>query len=71
MLAAARNEAIGMQQMRGVFFYIDPTSKLVKCALVRKSSRRRSWSRDRCLSRPGPDRDTFPLPRGVSLQGRR
>src|SRR4051812_45083372 len=36
MLAQARNDAIGMQEYRGVFFYQDPLTKQVKAALVQQ-----------------------------------
>jgi type II secretory pathway pseudopilin PulG len=72
ILGAARSEAIGLQKVRGVFFYIDPASNRVNAALVQEALVRAEGT----LTNPPdffldlvPDRDPVALPVGVGLQG--
>lgn len=70
----ARNEAIGLQEKRGVMFYIDPASGRVNCALVRDAG---SPPPPPATQPPVPaevyldlvpERDPLALPVGVGLQ---
>jgi type II secretory pathway pseudopilin PulG len=71
MLAQARNEAIGLQQYRGLFFYLDPADGRVKMAMVREVDPPAASSAptgvDVYLDLV-PDRDVTSLPSGTSLQ---
>lgn len=74
ILGAARAEAIGLQKVRGVFFYIDPATERVNAALVREVGYTPS-PKDQPPYPPDlyidlvPDRDPIALPIGVGLQG--
>ncbi|WP_428937568.1 pilus assembly FimT family protein [Fontivita pretiosa] len=66
-LARARNEAIGLQQYRGVFFYLDPRNFRVTMALVGQAERGTPpYQVDLYLDLVGGD--TQPLPKGVGVQ---
>lgn len=76
ILGAARAEAIGLQKVRGVFFYVDPATERVNAALVREVA---YTPNPAPTSSPEinvqlyidliPDRDPIALPIGVGLQG--
>ena len=71
VLGAARAEAIGLQKVRGVFFYFDPAAGRVTAALVQEASP----PQDAPANGPEyyldlvPDRDGITLPVGVGFQG--
>jgi hypothetical protein len=71
MLARARSEAVGLQQMRGIFFYIDPNTQGVNVALVEQvpepTAPRPSLAVDVYLDLTN-DRDVLSLPKGVGVQ---
>jgi type II secretory pathway pseudopilin PulG len=71
VLGAARAEAIGLQKVRGVLFYLDPATDRVNCAIVREVG----YSPATPVTNPPdyyldlvPDRDPVALPVGVGLQ---
>jgi type II secretory pathway pseudopilin PulG len=72
VLGAARAEAIGLQKVRGVFFYVDPATERVNAALVEETA-----APPTATAAPFPeyyldlmpDRDPVVLPVGVGLQG--
>jgi len=74
VLGAARAEAIGLQKVRGVFFYVDPRTERVNAAIVQESDYRPT-PRDAPPVSPDyyldlvPEHDPVALPVGVSLQG--
>jgi type II secretory pathway pseudopilin PulG len=74
VLGVARAEAIGLQKVRGVFFYLDPATERVNAALVQEASYRPEPA-DAPDVPPDyyidlvPDRDPVALPVGVGLQG--
>src|SRR5437762_8472270 len=80
VLGAARAEAIGLQKVRGVFFYVDPRTERVNAAIVQESDYRPA-PRDAPPSPPAgpgspdyyldlvPEHDPVALPVGVGLQG--
>ena len=72
ILGAARAEAIALQKVRGVFFYVDPTTDRVSAALVEETAGPASVTTgpfpDYYLDLV-PDRDPIVLPVGVGLQG--
>jgi prepilin-type N-terminal cleavage/methylation domain-containing protein len=71
ILAQARNEAIGLQQYRGIFFYYDPADERVKMAMVEQVD---PPDADNTVDGVDVyldlvrDRDVTPLPSGTSLQ---
>jgi len=72
VLGAARAEAIGLQKVRGVLFYLDPATGRVNAAIVREVG----YSPINPVTNPPdyyldlvPDRDPIALPVGVGLQG--
>jgi prepilin-type N-terminal cleavage/methylation domain-containing protein len=71
VLAQARNEAIGLQQYRGIFFYYDPTDERVKMAMVEQVD---PPDADNAVDGVDVyldlvrDRDVTPLPSGTSVQ---
>ena len=71
VLGAARAEAIGLQKVRGVFFYRDTGTNRVSAALVQEAAP----PEDAPTNGPDfyldlvPDRDAITLPVGVGLQG--
>jgi Tfp pilus assembly protein FimT len=70
MLSRARAEAIGLQQMRGVFFYVDIKTGNVNVALVEqvdKPSGAAALDVDVYLDLTG-DRDVMSLSKGISVQ---
>jgi type II secretory pathway pseudopilin PulG len=67
-LARARNEAIGLQQYRGVFFFIDPKTARVNMALVSQAAADSSRSVNVDLYLDLADTDTVALPQGVGIQ---
>ena len=71
VLGAARAEAIGLQKVRGVFFYIDPATERVNAALVQETSSPLEAPDDppEFYLDLVPDRDPIALPVGVGLQG--
>jgi len=74
VLGAARAEAIGLQKVRGVFFFLDPSTERVNALLVQESDYRPLLA-DKPPVDPDyyldavPDRDPIALPVGVGLQG--
>ncbi len=68
-LGRARNEAIGLQETRGVMFYIDPKTKGITLALVRQTTAPTAGalSVDVYLDLTD-DSDTLALPRGVGIE---
>jgi len=72
VLGAARAEAIGLQKVRGVFFYTDPATLRVNAAIVQEvgftPTKPPPISPDYYLDLV-PDRDPVALPVGVGLQG--
>ena len=74
VLGAARSEAIGLQKVRGVFFFVDPATERVNAALVREADYR-AEGKDAPPIAPDyyldlvPDRDPLALPVGVGVQG--
>ena len=72
VLGVARAEAIGLQKVRGVFFYLDPATERVNAALVQEVSYAPEdppdYPPDYYLDLV-PDRDPIALPVGVGLQG--
>ena len=74
VLGVARAEAIGLQKVRGVFFFIDPATERVNVALVQEAdytprpSEAPTTAPDYYLDLV-PDRDPVALPVGVGLQG--
>jgi type II secretory pathway pseudopilin PulG len=74
VLGAARAEAIGLQKVRGVFFYLDPATERVNAVLVQESDYRPLLAEKPPVDPDYyidavPDRDPIPLPVGVGLQG--
>lgn len=71
MLGRARTEAIGVQQVRGVMFYIDPATQRVNVTLVRvvdpATAPAPIYDVDFYLDLV-PDGDTIPLPMGIGVQ---
>jgi prepilin-type N-terminal cleavage/methylation domain-containing protein len=72
LLAQARNEAIGLQQNRGVMFYLDPADQRVRAVLVQEVDPpdpppANTTNIDIYLGLV-PDRDVLSLPKGVGLQ---
>jgi prepilin-type N-terminal cleavage/methylation domain-containing protein len=72
VLGAARAEAIGLQKVRGVLFYLDPATDRVNAAIVREVG----YSPLTPVANPPdyyldlvPDRDPVALPVGIALQG--
>lgn len=74
VLGGARSEAIGLQKVRGVFFYVDPATERVNAALVREAD----YTPPSTITVADPpdyyldlvaDRDPIALPVGVGLQG--
>jgi Tfp pilus assembly protein FimT len=65
LLARAREEAVGVQEIRGVMFYIDPATDGVVGIIVRADSQNANgvWLLDAV-----PGRDSLALPRGIRLQ---
>ena len=73
VLGAARAEAIGLQKVRGVFFYLDPATDRVNAVLVQDAGTELTtdppdWMPDLFLDLV-PDRDPIALPVGVGVQG--
>jgi type II secretory pathway pseudopilin PulG len=72
VLGAARAEAIGLQKVRGVFFYIDPATERVNAVLVQDAAYQPERAPDKA---PDlyldlvPDRDPVALPMGIGIQG--
>lgn len=65
-LARARTEAIGLQQVRGVLFYLDPTTKRVTGAQVAESGYQPLTDRvEPVYLDLAPDHDVMTLPVGV------
>jgi type II secretory pathway pseudopilin PulG len=67
VLARAREEAIGIQDYRGVFFYLDPREDRVVAALVRPADVQAPGSNIILLDTVA-DRDYLMLPQGIRLQ---
>src|SRR5687768_16177940 len=71
LLGRARMEAMGLQEYRGVFFYIDPATDRVHAALVAGVTPQGTTTAD-----PGgvhyldllPDRDYLAMPPGIGVQ---
>lgn len=66
-LARARNEAIGNQQTRGVFFYMDPATDRIVMTIVQQVDSPANPLADVYLDLTA-DRDTMMLPKGVGIQ---
>ena len=64
LLGRVRTEAIGLQQVEGVLFYIDPATDRVTCAQVQIVDNLNGIQMLDLV----PDRDTVSLPAGVRLQ---
>jgi len=75
VLGAARAEAIGLQKVRGVFFYLDPATDRVNAAIVREVGYTPVTPVPVPPGQPDyfldlvPDRDPVALPVGIGLQG--
>jgi hypothetical protein len=67
-LARARAEAIGLQQIEGILFYIDPTTGRVGLAQVEITPNQTGDPTGVALLDMVPDRDQMLLPPGVSLR---
>ena len=67
LLARAREEAIGVQEKRGVLFYLDPGSGGVVGLIVRQADLQNTGDNTLLLDAV-PGRDSLALPRGVGLQ---
>jgi type II secretory pathway pseudopilin PulG len=68
MLARARTEAIGLQQMRGVFFYVDAKTQGVNVALVEAVDKPVGPLDVDVYLDLSSDRDVLSLPRGIAVQ---
>ena len=74
VLGAARAEAIGLQKVRGVFFYLDPATERVNAVLVQDAAYQPEPGEGPDVA-PDlylelvPDRDPVALPVGVGVQG--
>ena len=74
VLGVARAEAIGLQKVRGVFFYLDPATERVNVALVQEANYTPTGAAAPPIAPDYyldlvPDRDPVALPVGVGLQG--
>src|SRR5262245_41682383 len=68
-LTRARTEAVGLQEVRGVIFYIDPKTERQMMALVKQAeepSPNPNAAVDVWLD--AGDEDHIPLPKGVAIQ---
>lgn len=68
VLGQARSEAIGVQEIRGVMFYIDPSTGRTNMAMVRDSGYQNSASPNIVYLDLVADRDFTALPNGVGVQ---
>jgi type II secretory pathway pseudopilin PulG len=69
LLARARNEAIGLQQVRGVFFYIDPATNGVNIALVEQADPPAVPLNVDVYLDLTSDRDNISFPKGIAVAG--
>jgi prepilin-type N-terminal cleavage/methylation domain-containing protein len=67
-LARARTEAIGLQNVQGVLFFIDPATDRVNCAQVMVSPTQPGDPQGITYLTLAPDHDFLPLPVGTRVQ---
>ncbi|HEX3355964.1 MAG TPA: prepilin-type N-terminal cleavage/methylation domain-containing protein [Tepidisphaeraceae bacterium] len=77
MLSRARTEALGLQEIRGVMFYIDPVTNREMMTLVKESPSKGSFDNDPSTgTNPdvdvwldvNSDEDHIPMPKGIGIQ---
>lgn len=68
MLARARTEAVGVQEYRGIMFYVDPATDRQMLTLVKESPSPTAMPATIDLYLDASDSDHIPLPKGVGVQ---